>query len=43
MPPVPERGQAPEVDPHLVLRAVLVMPDDTLNIADYNAFLKKEI
>lgn len=25
----------------IILRAILVMPDDTLNIAEYNAFLEE--
>lgn len=43
MPAVPEQSPAPAVNPHIVLRAVLVIPDSTLNIAAYNAFLEEEI
>jgi hypothetical protein len=42
MRPAPERDQAPVINPRIVLRAILVTRDDTLNIAEYNAFLEEE-
>ena len=41
IPFTPERKQV--IDPCIILHAVLVTPDDTLNITEYKAFLEKEL
>lgn len=43
MPLFPERSQTPAINPHIVLRAVIVTPDESLNISEYNAFLEEEV
>lgn len=41
IPFAPERKQV--VDPRIILHAVLVTPDDTLDMTEYRAFLEKEL
>jgi len=41
IPSAPGRKQV--IDPRIILHAVLVTPDDTLNITEYRAFLEKEL
>lgn len=37
----PEYQASPEVNCEIIVRAILVTPDNTLNIAEYNAFLEE--
>ncbi len=39
----PERKLTPTINRYMVLRAILVIPDNTFNVAEYNKFLEEEI